>query len=84
MSHGGVLSHTPRARNVRSPHRDQHNAQFPAGEFQAAIDPIFREKRIMEHVTPDEAHYSQAAQPAPGTLALLALAGLILRRRRRG
>ncbi len=63
---------------------DQHGGPLPAGGLHAGIDPIFGEKRRMDHVTPSEAHYALAAMPEPSTALLLAsgLVGLAMSRRR--
>ncbi len=56
---------------------DQHGGPHLAGGFHAGIDPIFGEKRRMDHVTPSEAHYALAAMPEPSTFAF-GLMGLLM------
>lgn len=75
----GFWSHTPGP-------MDMHSPTLPAGGFYAGIDPITGEKVPMDHVTPGEAHFTQAAMiPEPTTFAMLALglAGLAFTRRRK-
>ncbi len=54
------------------------------GGLFAGIDPIFGEKRRMDHVNPTESHYAFTAMPEPSTALLLAsgLVGLAAWRRR--
>jgi hypothetical protein len=72
----GFWSHSPGPMDV-------HGLPLPAGGFHAGIDPIFGEKRRMDHVLPFEAHYTLAAMPEPssGLLLGLGLVGLLTRRR---
>ena len=58
---------------------DVHGGPFPAGGFYAGIDPETGEKRLLPHVTPDEAHYALTAMapvPASVWLGLGLLGGL--------
>jgi hypothetical protein len=66
---------------------DQHGGPHLDGGLFAGIDPIFGEKRRMDHVTPTEAHFALAAMPEPSTFALAVLSlmslGFVAWRRRR-
>ncbi len=80
----GQWAHTP---GPLDPHDD---IEFPAGDFFAGIDPFTREKLPpISHPAgpgfpPGHIHVVRAGNiPAPGTLALLGIAGLMGARRRR-